>query len=155
MADGPHRAPVAPDPRLRALTGAYRGIERRYRDLERLSQREHELLTAGAALGEVRAVLEEKRTLIDSIRMEEARVAEAKSWWSRVRGELPAHQTRELLDLLDTVSRRIETALALESDCRALLSGAAGFRVVTPPSTGAVRLSAAAAYGRGTPGGAR
>ena len=155
MAESARRSGAVPDPRLRALTSAYRGIERRYDELERLSRREHALLSAGAALGEVRAVLEEKRTLIETIRTEEGRVAEAKSWWSRVRGDLPAHETRELLDLLDAVSRRIERALALESDCRALLSGTAGFRVAAPPSPAAARLSAAAAYGRGPAGGAR
>ncbi len=143
------------DPRLDALAAAYRGIERRYAELEDLSRRQQELLAGGAGLAEVRSLLERKRTLLDSIRTEEARVAEAKSWWSRVRGDLPAHETRELLRVLDGVSARIERALALESECRALLTASAGFRTAGPAAPDAARLRATAAYGRGSAGGMR
>lgn len=143
------------DPRLGALAAAYRGIERRYAELEALSRRQHELLAGGAGLPEVRSLLERKRTLLDSIRTEEARVAEEKSWWSRVRRDLPAHETRDLLRVLDGVSDRIERALALEADCRALLTASTGFRAAGAPAPGTARLNATAAYGRGSVGGAR
>lgn len=143
------------DPRLAALAAAYRGIERRYAELEELSRQQHELLAGGAGLPEVRSLLERKRTLLDSIRTEEARVTEEKSWWSRARRDLPGHETRELLRVLDGVSARIERALALEAECRALLTASTGFRAAGAPAPDAARLRATAAYGRGSAGGMR
>lgn len=155
MVDPSRGAAPAPDPRLAALAAAYRGIDRRYAELEALSRREQELLEGGAGLAEVRSLLERKRQILDGIRTEEARVTEEKSWWTRARRDLPAAETRELLRILDAVSGRIERALALESECRALLSHAAGFRAAGAPAPAAARLSATAAYGRGSAGGLR
>lgn len=149
------RSVPGPDPRLVALAAAYRGIERQYAELLALSMRQHALLQEGAGLADVRPLLERKREMIEAIRMEEERVAEAKSWWTRAKGELPAGETRELLRVLDAVSGRIERALALESECRELLSASTGFRAPGAARTGTARLRAVAAYGRGTAGGAR
>lgn len=155
MAEENRRPAAATDPRLRALASAYRDIDRRYGELEALSRREHERLLAGAPIGEVKEILGKKRRLLEGIRTEEERVAEAKSWWSRVRRDLPAAETHELRDVLDGVARRIERALALEGECRTLLERAAAFRRPGAPSADAARLSASTAYGRSPSGGAR
>jgi hypothetical protein len=157
VADATGRSPRPTDGRIRLLASTYEGIARRYDELESLSRREHELLAGGGAMSAVQEILQSKRELLARIRAEEESVAETKSWWTRARRTLPPAETRELLDVLDAVSRRIERALAIEADCRALLARSTAFRANGAPSSGAARLSAAAAYHREqtAPGGGR
>jgi hypothetical protein len=155
VADAERPGGTAREPRLAALLDAYRGIAGRYEELESLSRREHEMLLAGAALSDVKAILDTKKSILEDVRRREEGVSEAKTWWSRVRRDLPAAETRELREVLDGVSRRLEEALALEAECRALLEGATTFRTRGAPSAKAARISAGAAYGRSAPGGPR
>lgn len=157
MAETTGRPSRTVDGRIRLLATTYGEIARRYDDLEVLSRREHELLATGAAMAAVHEILQRKRDVLAQIRADEESVGEMKNWWTRARRTLPPTETRELLDVLDAVSRRIERALALEADCRALLARTTAFRASAVPSPEATRLSATAAYGRerSTPGGAR
>lgn len=98
-------------------------------------------------MSEVQGVLARKRDILAQIRADEESVAETKSWWTRARRTLPPAETRVLLEVLDDVSRRIEQALSLESECRALLASRTAFR--TPPiASTSARLSATNAYAR-------
>jgi hypothetical protein len=135
------------DGRIRLLAQAYGAIARRYDELDSLSRRERELLTSGGPMSEVQEILARKRDILTEIRTDEESVAETKTWWTRARRTLPPAETRVLLDVLDDVSRRIEQALSLEGECRALLAGRSAFRAPQIASTSA-RLSATNAYAR-------
>jgi hypothetical protein len=156
VAETTGRPARAADGRIRLLAATYGAIARRYDELESLSRREHELLAKGGSMSEVQKILARKRDILGEIRADEESVAETKSWWTRARRTLPAAETRVLLDVLDDVSRRIEQALSLEGECRALLASRTAFRAPQIASTSA-RLSATSAYAReGTrEGGAR
>jgi hypothetical protein len=139
--------PARGDGRIRLLTSTYGAIAARYDELEALSVRQRDLLSAGRAMSEVQALLARKRDLLNQIRAEEEGVAEMKTWWARARRTLPPVETRELMDVLDSVSRRIERALSLEAECRALLASRSAFRAAAPSVAGAA-LSARSAYAR-------
>jgi hypothetical protein len=149
------RPRLAPEERIRTLARIYREIEERYAEIEALSRREHDLLSAGAPIGEVHEILHRKRELMGRIRADEEGASEHRAWWSRVKRELPADATRELLSVLDEVSRRIERSLALEAECRALLERAMAFRAGPLRTAASARLTAAGAYGSDRSGGSR
>ena len=138
------RAPRAVDGRIRLLSATYGEIARRYDELEALSRRQRELLAAGGATSEVRSLLQRKRDVLALIRADEESVAETKVWWTRARRTLPPLEAGGLLEALDAVAQRIERALALESDCRALLARSAASRNGAVPSTDAAPPSAPA-----------
>ena len=147
MAETTGRPARAADGRIRLLAATYGAIARRYDELESLSRREHALLTSGGAMSEIHGILARKRDILAEIRTEEESVAETKTWWTRAKRTLPPAETRVLLDVLDDVSRRIEQALSLEGECRALLASRTAFRAPQIASTSA-RLSATNAYAR-------
>jgi hypothetical protein len=134
VAETTARSPRAVDGRIRLLAATYGEIARRYEELESLSRREHDLLVVGGAMSEVHSILERKRDVLSRIRADEESVSETKTWRTRARRALPPAETRELLDVLDAVSQRIERALALESDCRALLARSPALRAGAAPS---------------------
>jgi len=137
--------------RVAQLTASYRSILERYEEIERLSGRERDVLRRpDGAIREVNEVLAHKKQLLAEIRDEEARVKGAREWWKKVRRTLPAEAGRDLLSLLDAISRSVERLLALESECRRLLEQrtAWGMQDQPAPSAAGLRVGASAAYGR-------
>lgn len=137
--------------RVARLTSAYRFILERYEEIERLSADERDLLLDPT--GEIRRVndvLSRKKVVLAEIREEEARVKGAREWWKKVRRTLPAGAGRDLLSLLDAISRSVERLLALEAECRRLLEQktAWGRKDQPTPSPAGARIGANAAYGR-------
>ncbi|MBZ0267333.1 hypothetical protein K8I85_04210 [bacterium] len=148
-----HSILPAGDDRITRLARAYRSILDRYREIERLSGTERELLSGEEpGIAEVNALLARKKELLAEIRDEEERVKGAREWWKKVRRTLPAEAGRDLLSLLDAISRAVERLLALEAECRRLLQRRAAWGGSVEPSTGAVRRCAQAAYGQATSG---
>lgn len=137
------------DDRIARLTRAYRSILERYREIERLSGAERELLSGDdARIADVNAVLARKKELLAEIREEEERVKGAREWWKKVRRTLPAEAGRDLLSLLDAISRAVERLLALEAECRRLLQRRAAWGRGVEPSPAGVQRCAQAAYGQ-------
>lgn len=143
-------------PRLRELVDAYRGILARYEEIVELSREERRLLAEREPIAGVNTILHEKKRLLVEIRAEEERVTGAREWWKKVRRSLPPRDGQDLLSLLDAISRCVETSLALEGECRELLtrSAAWGRPPVTAEPARAAGVNAAAAYAR-TAGGER
>lgn len=138
--------------RIALLTETYRGNLARYREIERLSREERRRLREGRPIADVNEVLRAKRDILREIRAEEERVTGAREWWKKARRSLPPGSGRELLSLLDAISRTIEDAVALEAECRALLEGTLAWGAPPPGSPGSgAAVAAAAAYGRGLP----
>jgi hypothetical protein len=104
--------------RIRLLTETYRAILERYHEIERRSMEERELLQSRERISDVIAVMKAKREILREIRAREEQVAGAREWWKRSRRTLPDASCRELVPLLDAISRKIERILALESECR-------------------------------------
>jgi hypothetical protein len=143
-------------PRLRELVDAYRGILARYEEIVDLSREERRLLAEREPIGGVNTILHEKKRLLAEIRAEEERVTGAREWWKKVRRSLPPRDGQDLLSLLDAISRCVETSLALEGECRDLLTRttAWGAPPVAPGhvATRAAGVNAAAAYARAAGG---
>lgn len=136
--------------RIALLTETYRGNLARYREIERLAREERRRLREGRPVAEVNEVLRAKRDILREIRAEEERVTGAREWWKKARRSLPPGSGRELLSLLDAISRTIEGTVALEAECRALLEGTLLWGGAPPATRGSgAALAAAAAYGRG------
>ena len=154
MADPSPSIPTAP--RLRKLVDAYRGILARYEEIVDLSREERRLLAEHEPIGGVNTILHEKKRLLAEIRAEEERVTGAREWWKKVRRSLPPRDGKDLLSLLDAISRCVEMSLALEGECRELLTRTAAWgapRVqVGSASARAAGASAAAAYSRASGG---
>jgi hypothetical protein len=137
------------DDRIARLTRAYRSILERYREIERLSGSERELLLAPKdRIADVNALLARKKELLAEIRDEEERVKGARDWWKKVRRTLPAEAGRDLLSLLDAISRAVERLMAQEAECRRLLQRRTGWGQGVEPSAAGVQRCAQAAYGR-------
>lgn len=148
MAD-PNAILATGDDRIAQLTRAYRSILERYREIERLSGTERELLGAPEdRIADVNALLHRKKELLAEIRNEEERVKGARDWWKKVRRTLPAEAGRDLLSLLDAISRAVERLMAQEAECRRLLQRRTGWGQGVEPSAAGVRRCAQAAYGR-------
>jgi len=98
----------------------------------------------------VNDVLREKKRLLTEIGSEDASVAALRTWWMGARSSLAPSACEELLSLFDRISRKVESTLALESECRQLLQGAVSWksRPAQPKSP-----SAALAYARQSPAG--
>lgn len=107
--------------RITRLRRAYGLILEGYREIERLQRRERRTLRERGDLGKVQEVLREKKAILREIRGEEERVTGEREWWIKSRRSLPAESGRDLLSLLDAISRTIESTVALEAECRALL----------------------------------
>lgn len=147
---------VPNDDRIERLTQAYRTILEGYAAIVSLSVEECDRLLNGGPIGEVNEILRRKKALLAEIRDEEERVKSAREWWKKVRRSLPAEAGRELLSLLDSISRTVERSLALEAECRRLLEQRIGWGKSKQPETSTLgkQAGAAAAYGRvTTPGG--
>ncbi len=133
--------------RIQLLTDTYRGIHARYEEIAELSRAQRTLLAEQGAIEDVNAILRRKKEILREIRVEEERVMGAREWWKKIRRTLAPERSRELLSLLDAISRRVERTLALEADCRELLARKTAWRgngVASPaPRAGAW---AAAAY---------
>lgn len=107
--------------RLRDLVDTYRRVHARYRRMATLSEEAVTLLQSEASLQSVNSMLSEKKVLLEEVREEEERVTGDREWWKRSRASLPAEDCRELLSLLDSISRSLEDTLAREEECRVLL----------------------------------
>ncbi|GJM44906.1 MAG: hypothetical protein DHS20C21_17480 [Gemmatimonadota bacterium] len=137
--------------RVARLTAAYRSILAHYEEIERLSEEERDvLLEPTGEIHRVNEVLARKKAVLAEIRDEEERVKGAREWWKKVRRTLPPGAGRDLLSLLDAISRAVERLLALESECRRLLEQktAWGRNQQPVPSAAGARFGANAAYGR-------
>ncbi len=122
MAENTRRPPAPSGNRIRLLTDTYRGIHARYAEIAELSEAQRALLAEGGAIGNVNALLRRKKEILREIRVEEERVMGAREWWKKIRRTLAPERSRELLSLLDSISRRVERILELEADCRERLS---------------------------------
>lgn len=139
------------DDRIVRLTRAYHAILARYAEIEQLSGVERDLLLSKPnGIAGVNAILGRKRIVLAEIREEEEKVKSAREWWKKARRALPADAGRELLSLLDGISRAVERLLAIESECHRLLERrtAWGNGEVAEPSLVGARLGAQAAYGQ-------
>ena len=146
--------------RLAELVAAYRGILRRYQEIVALSLEERDRLAEGEAIEKVNDLLRQKKTVLTQIRVEEERVASAREWCKKVRRSLPRQDGQELLSLLDAISQCVEQSLALETECRALLTRATAWAVPrVAPTNGAPETTAGVqalnAYGQAAAGGSR
>lgn len=110
--------------RIARLRESYAAILDGYRELERLSRRESRLLRDGGEVADVNAILREKLSVLREIRAEEERLTGEREWWKKFRRSLPPASYRDLLSLLDAISHTIESTVALEDECRALLRNA-------------------------------
>ena len=138
--------------KIDALTKAYGAILERYEEIERISREELELLRRAEGIDRVNDMLRRKRDLLRDVRAEEERVTGEREWWKKARRSLPAASGRALLSLLDAISRRVESTLELEAECRSLLETAVSWgRPRTGASPGA-GTAAALAYSRGETG---
>jgi hypothetical protein len=135
--------------RIRLLTETYRSLHERYREIETLSETERTILAERGEIAEVNGILRRKREILREIRIEEERVMGAREWWKKIRRTLAPERGRDLLSLLDAISRRVERILALEAECRELLSRSVAWGAGSaPPSASGSAATAAAAYGR-------
>jgi hypothetical protein len=146
VADSGNGAPA--ESRLARLRTAYGTILEGYRELERLSRREVRTLRERGEIAKVNAILREKKSVLRGIRAEEERVTGEREWWKKSRRSLPPASCRDLLSLLDAISRTIESAVALEAECRALLQDAVRPAGAAPRLAASPR-AAALAYARG------
>jgi len=118
--------------RLAVLADSYRSILVCYEKIERLSAEQKRVLRDRGPIQRVNEILEKKRGLLREIRAEEARVTGAREWWKKARQSVPPEHCRELLSLLDAISRKVERTFSLEAECRTLLECA----VAASPSAG-------------------
>lgn len=100
----------------------------------------------------VNEILESKREILREIRDEEARVTGDREWWKKARRSLPSERCRELLSLLDAISRKIERTLSLEAECRLLLERAVAWGRSGADAPAAASRQAARTYERGAEG---
>lgn len=140
--------------RIRRLTEAYETILGRYREIERLSRRERRLLRNGNSIAKVNEILRAKKEVLGAVRVEEERVTGEREWWKKSRRSLPPAICRDLLSLLDAISRTIEGTVGLEAECRALLQAAMTLRPQAAARPESVSRTATLAYTRGSEGGA-
>ena len=148
MADDRQARRISSGERIRRLTEAYRAILTRYERIQELARRERSHLLDGRPLDEVNAILREKKSVLAEIRHEEDQVTVAREWWKKARRTVPPAACRDLLALLDEISKRIEAILALESECRALLERTVAWGGASL-GPGAPNAAGAAAYARG------
>jgi hypothetical protein len=83
-------------------------------------------------VSDVIEILKAKREILREIRAKEDLVSGAREWWKRSRRALPAASCHQLVPLLDKISRKIETILSLESECRLLLDRLLAWGSSTP-----------------------
>jgi hypothetical protein len=136
--------------RLALLTESYRSILGRYEKIERLSAEQKRVLRDRGAIRRVNEILERKREILREIRDEEGRVTGDREWWKKARRSLPSEHCRELLSLLDAISRKIERTFSLEAECRTLLERAVAWGrhgAATPPPSSAELPSQTCARG--------
>ena len=114
---------LATDPRARTseIVGLYRRMLRRCRRIEALSGDAVGALRIGSEVRLVAAALERKRVLLREIRREEDSMNEAREWWKRSFATLPSSTCRQLLALQEAIGETLESAMAHEDECRALL----------------------------------
>jgi len=117
---------VADSVRIARLREAYAAILEGYRELERLSRRELRMLSEHGDVAKVNAILREKKAVLRGIRTTEENVTGEREWWKKSRRSLPTASCRDLLLLLDAISRTVDSTVTLEADCRALRLGALG-----------------------------
>ncbi len=160
MGDGTRTGRMAVEERIGRLTETYRLLQERDRAIEELSETERKILMDRGSIEEVNRILRRKNDILGEIRVGEEKVMGDREWWKKIRRTLAPERGQELLSLLDAISRRMERILALESECRELLTQATawgGGR--TPVQRADPTLAAAAAYGRNgndsTPGDSR
>lgn len=122
VADSGTSSPAAD--RIAGLRAAYGAILDGCRELERLSRCELRTLPARAAIATIDASLREKKSVLRAIRAEEERLTRERDWWKKSRRSLPPAACRDLLSLLDAISRTIASTVALETECRAPLQDA-------------------------------
>ncbi|NNE44636.1 MAG: hypothetical protein HKN12_10535 [Gemmatimonadetes bacterium] len=135
--------------RVQKLTAAYRTILGAYEDLESLTETELAYLSEGRPLAEVNELLRTKRERLREIRVEEERVTGEREWWKKSRRSLPPRDCRELLSLLDSISRTIERTVSGEAECRSRLEQAVAWGADSPLRPAANPKAAASAYARG------
>lgn len=104
-------------------------------------------------MSQINELLQGKRDLLTEIASEEERIAALREWWKGARRTLPATACEELLSVLDAIARKVEQTLALEAECRELLTRAVSWGARRTPS--GVGGTAALAYGRQGTGGDR
>lgn len=119
--------------RIADLVDAYRSILRGYEEIERLSREERDRLRDGGDLSVITTILRSKTERLAEVRDEEGRVKSAREWWRKVRRTLPGGAGRDLLSLLDAISRSVELSLELEAECRRLLESRSERNRATPP----------------------
>lgn len=153
-------SPSSRQDRIAELVAAYRGILTRYQEIVSLSHEERDRLAEGDSIEKVNELLRRKKSVLTAIRVEEERVASAREWWKKVRRSLPRQDGQELLSLLDAISQCVEQSLALETECRSLLTRATAWALPrVAPTNGAPATTAGVqalnAYGQAAAGGSR
>lgn len=101
---------------LDRLLGLYAEQERLYAEILELSRRQRDLVRQGAPLGEVRAVLEQKKQRLETIGRLDLTEAGSKDQWREGRRGWSAVSRTRLHGALETVGRLIEDILACEQE---------------------------------------
>ena len=122
MAETPPVVRTEVEGRIRLLTETYRDLFERYGEIEKLAEIERRILVERGSITEVNGILRRKNEILREIRVGEERVMGAREWWKKIRRTLAPERGRELLSLLDAISRRMERVLSLENECRDLLA---------------------------------
>ncbi|MCP4572078.1 MAG: hypothetical protein GY838_06960 [bacterium] len=99
---------------LDGLVDLYEEERRLYRRVLELTHRQGELVRSGRPFGEVRAVLEEKKDILESINLLDRSEQERKSAWQRGREHWTAAGRKRLHDSLATVAAVIEEIVTCE-----------------------------------------
>ncbi|HMB70670.1 MAG TPA: hypothetical protein VKU85_15250 [bacterium] len=111
---------MADSARVARLREAYAAILNGYRDLERLSRRELRTLREHGDVAKVNAILREKKSVLRGIGVWEEGVTGGREWRKKSRRSLPPAGCRDLLSLLDAISRTVESTVLLEAEIRSL-----------------------------------
>jgi len=101
---------------LDRLLGLYAEQERLYGEVLDLSRRQRELIQAGAPLVEVRAVLEQKKSRLQTISRLDLAEARCKDQWRDGRRSWSAEGRTRLHRALEAVGRVIEDILVCEQE---------------------------------------
>lgn len=101
---------------LRRLLGLYEEEIQVYQQVLQLSRQQGAMIRQGRPLGEVRAVLEQKRNCLAIISRLEATERQAKQAWDNGRHQWSARGRSELHEMLARVGRLIEQILGCEEE---------------------------------------
>ena len=115
MADATRAERLSFEQRIALLTETYGSVLESYGEIEELGLEERETLKAHRPMAEVIEILKRKREILNDVRERESSVASTREWWKKSRQALPAASCRELVVTLDSISRKIERILELES----------------------------------------